>query len=248
MRLHVALMLILLLVLVAPIYGAEVYRIYDEEGVDPERLGIPLPDVNDPVARDLVDIREAWVEVDGDTVSFSIRVASTILPDQLPEDSSYDITYMASAILNMDGRPVNVSGMVRFGNTVALAGCEVREDGELIMERIDRYETTFMDTAVVRIICTFQGVSFSAPDPAYYDLKVATQIVSTSIDNPLGIFDLATLETSGTGGDTGDTPDRGEPEPPAEPSGEGGIGILPIALILILAGIGLAVYFLKLRG
>ncbi len=248
MRLHIALMLMLLLLLVAPIYGVEVYRIYDEEGIDPERIGVPLPDVNDPVARDLVDIREAWVEVEGDTVSFSIRVASTILPDQLPEESPYDITYTASAILNMDGRPVNVSGLVRFSTTIAAAGCEVREDGDLISETPGEYETTMMDTAVVRFSCSFQGVSFSSPDPAYRDLKITATIISTSIDNPLSLFDIATLDTSGTGGDAGETPDRGEPEPPAEPSEDGGIDLLPIALILILAGIGLAVYFLKFRG
>jgi len=249
---RIALAVMILLTLLLPLVGAaEVYRVVDEPGLEP---GVPQVGEDDDVAKGLADILEAWLEIEGGDVELYLAVDSEYDPINLPLEWPYDIRYLAYALLDGGGRLYNLSMEIAAGNNGLVVGiCRVSVDGSSteVFGRVESQDRESGGT-IVKLGCSFSGVSFSKPGTQNQVFRVVTTVISASIDEQVALTDIAILSPSD---DTQSQPSVGAPPETTEddqldeePGDEGSFPILIVVAVVLLILVGAGYYLIRIRG
>ncbi len=245
-----ALLLLFALAIFIPVSAAEtVYRGVDGEGLDITQGTPPSEDVFD-----LIDVIEAWIEVDGGVINTYIKIASSSFIDI--EENRYAITYLVGALLSSGGAVKNFTVEWALNPGVEQVVCRL-DWGDEAVENLGSAEIVELNPVVMRLTCNFDGESFTSPPEDQKLFRVVATLVSAVINE--GIYsgsDLFSLESVNVvEGPTRELPGDSISEPGDEVK-EGGEEVegtlFDMTYVYIGVGIvvigGVAYYFLKMRG
>ncbi len=244
------LLLLFALAILSPVSAAEtVYRGTDGEGLDIIQGTPPSDDVFD-----LVDIIEAWMEVDGGVVNTYIKIGASSFINI--EENRYAINYLVGAKLYSGGAVKNFTVEWAINPGVEQVACRLGSGGEVI-EKLGASEIVGSNPVVIKLTCSFDGESFTSPPDDQKSFKVVTTLVSAVINE--GVYSGSDLFSLGAV-DVDEEPSRelpsdstSEPGDEVKEGGEEVEGTLfDMTYVYIGVGVvviaGVAYYLLKMRG
>ncbi len=233
------LVFIALIISISLVYGVEIYRLVDEPGVD-----IIQGSPSDDIIR-VADILEAGMEAEGDTIYFYL-----VINHSSPLDNDiYSIRYVVGGLIISNGVLKNATMMVaKESGTPPLAVCRL-DDGSNTVEAFGFMKYPGDGSKTLEVSCVFQGESFDKPLSDNIDFMALSRVAPSSINAQGGASDTLSISKPSTPNDSvgevdDETGDGDDMEMPGDV-----MSIIPFIVILVLALVGGAVYYLlRLRG